>query len=355
LIGADGAIGVFTTTSGVFSYAGGFTARPFALTPAGIAAATPPPMVDVNVLQDYATLPTTGSATSGGFLKLGSTFTNAIADGLLPTDFMRNLDAVSLRNDIEDIGGFAYFGITETDGSGEAFYYYAGILADTDLGAPRTETAGVASWTGRFSEHNSRDSADKDDFIKFHINFGMGELQFLNAAGDGGGGTLVRGDITYTLNGVFGNAFADANNNIITTGQLGGRITAVSGVRGQLAAPISGLIGAKGLVGAFANPNNEGHFAGGFWAVPVLGDEPDKNDKVVNFADWEDSFGRGHDLPRQITSPRTSEFLAGMETVVGENGLDDTGRTNFGRVSHLATVSPSSIARFALDFGSDSL
>ncbi|MCA8833759.1 MAG: hypothetical protein K8953_01630, partial [Proteobacteria bacterium] len=353
LIGADGAIGVFTTTSGVFSYAGGFTARPFALTPAGIAAATPPTAVDVNVLQDYATLPTTGSTTAGGFLKFGNTLTNANSGTFIPTGFSRNVDVASLRNDIEDIGGVTYLAVTDDDDT--KFYYYAGIFADTDLGAPRTDTAGTASWTGQFLEHASG-LADKDDFVKFHIDFGRGELQFRNAGDTAGNGTLVRGDYTYTLNARFGHGFADANNNIITTGQLGGQITrAISGT--SATAVISGLIGEKGVVGAFVNTADRVHFAGGFWAVPVLGDEPDGNDEVVDFSDWEDSFGRGHDLPRRFSkNPQTSEFLAGRETVfMGVDGLDDTDRTNLGRTPAGANFAGNTPARFALDFGSDSL
>ena len=351
LIGGDGAVGVFTTTSGVFSYAGGFTARPFALTPAAQVPA--PAAIVVGVLQDFATLPTTGSATSGGFLKLGSTFTNTDVATFAPTGFTSNNTTITLDNDIEFTGGVAYFSITETDGSGVSFYYYAGILANTNLGEPVASTDPTARWIGVFSEHNSRTSDDENNFIGFHVNFGAGTLQFRNTADNGGGGTLTRGTNTYTLNARFGNGVIDEyNNTVLTTGQLGGRITRTSDNK---TAAISGLIGKKGAVGAFVNPTDASHFAGGFWAVPKLGIEDDLDDEVVDFGDWERGFGRRHDLPRRLTSPQTSEFLAGRETVVNENGLDDTGRTNYGRVVSGAKFAGGTIARFAFAFGSDSL
>ena len=115
------------------------------------------------------------------------------------------------------------------------------------------------------------------------------------------------------------------------------------------------MIGKKGAVGAFVDSLDRSHFAGGFWAVPKLGIDDDDDDEVVNFADWERGFGRRHDLPRRLTSPQTSEFLAGRETVVNENGLDDMGRTNYGRVVSGANFAGGTIARFAFAFGSDSL
>ncbi|MCA8835336.1 MAG: hypothetical protein K8953_09660, partial [Proteobacteria bacterium] len=340
LIGAEGVVGIFNSEGGSSQIAGGFTARPFALTPAGIAAATPPTDIFVSVLQDYATLPTTGSATSGGFVKLGNTFTNTDVATFAPTGFASNDSTITIRNDIEFDGGFAYFSITDDD-SETKFYYYAGILADTDLGRPRTDTAGAVSWTGQFSEHASRLSADTDDFIKFHIDFGAGRLQFRNTADNGGNGTLTRGIYTYTLNARFGNGFADVNNNIITTGQLGGQVRRSTGLQNDpdKFAPISGLIGEKGVIGAFVDTTDRSHFAGGFWAVETIGEAPDGDSSVVNFADWSDGFGREHTLPSRA-DPSKSQFLEGLATVTGGKGLDETGVN----VSH----------RFALTFDNDS-
>ncbi|MCA8833543.1 MAG: hypothetical protein K8953_00530, partial [Proteobacteria bacterium] len=362
LIGGDGAIGVFTKTSGAFSYAGGFTAQPFALTDVGKVPA--PAAVTVAQLQNFATLPTARTTHTGGLLKLGSTFssTNLPTFPDAPDDTGEDYELVTdgfvmLRNDIEGIGGVAYYSIIDNEqASGAYVLHYAGILSDTNLGAPVSSTDATMTWTGVFSEHNSRDSADKDNFIKFHVDFGAGELQFRNTADTGGGGTLVRGGNTYTLNARFGHGALDEHSNtILTTGQLGGHIKRSTSFDDNQLAAISGLIGEKGAVGVFVDPKNVSLFVGGFWAVPELGDEPDKKTGLVNFADWEDSFGRGHNLPRRITSPQTSEFLAGRETVVNENGLDDTGRTNYGRVVSGANFAGGTIARFALDFGSDSL
>ena len=328
LIGGDGAIGVFTKTSGVFSYAGGFTAQPFILTDVGKVPA--PAAVTVAQLQNFATLPTTGSATSGGFLKLGSTFTNTDVATFAPTDFTTNNATITLRNDIEDIGGVAYFSVT--DGDDTKFYYYAGILSDTNLGAPVSNTDATMTWTGIFSEHGSRESPNKDDFVKFHVNFGAGTLQFSNAEETAGGATIVREGYTYTLNARFGHGAVDEySNTILTTGQLGGQIKRSTGLMNDpdKFAPISGLIGKKGAVGAFVDSLDRSHFAGGFWAVPILGDEPDKNIRLVNFRDWSDSFGRGTPPPTTPTRLQNnnteSQFLTGNATVVSGKGLNEAG------------------------------
>ena len=351
LIGAEGAIGVFANeASAILRYAGGFTARPFALTDVG--KADPPAAIVVGVLRDYATLPTMGSTTKGEFLKLGNTLTSDNVTNHLPTDFTLTTDSIfTLRNDEEFTGGFAYF----TTEKGSDKFYYVGILADTNLGGPLTDVSGTAVWDGQFSENRTVTSDDNDDFIRFHIDFGAGTFQFRNTEQNRGDGRLVREGNTYALNGVFGNGIIDVYNNVLTTGQLGGQMIGVfGGVRHEV--PITGLIGAKGVLGTFVDSALGSNFVGGFWAVPKLRIEDDLLSKVVNFTDWKDSFGRRDPLPTQLNRiTRNSEFLAGMETVVGENGLDDMGRTDFARVSHLASKSPSSIVRFALDFGSDSV
>ena len=360
LIGGDGAVGVFTKTSGVFSYAGGFSARPFALTPAAQVPA--PAAIVVSVLQDFATLPTAITTHNGGFLKLGSTFAESNLPAFPPAPAtLENYvllagSFVLIRNDIENIGGFAHYSIVDGPADSQRLHY-AGILSDTNLGAPVASSDPTAKWIGVFSEYNSSDPADENNFIGFHVNFGAGTLQFRNTADNGGGGTLVRGTNTYTLNARFGNGVIDEyNNTVLTTGQLGGQVERVAPIFvGTQVAAISGLIGAKGAVGAFVDPKNVSFFVGGFWAVPKLGIDDDDDDEVVDFSDWERGFGRRHDLPRRLTSPQTSEFLAGRETVVNENGLDDMGRTNYGRVASGANFASGTIARFAFAFGSDSL
>ncbi|MCA8834674.1 MAG: hypothetical protein K8953_06260, partial [Proteobacteria bacterium] len=317
------------------------------LTPAGIAAAIPPTDIFVSVLNGYATLPTARTTNTGGLLKLSSTFssTNLPAFPSAPSDTGEDYELLSdsfvmLRNDIEFTGGVAYYSIVDNEqASGAYVLHYAGILADTDLGVPVASSDPTAKWTGVFSEHNSRASADKNDFIGFHVNFGAGTLEFRNATDDGGGGTLVRGGNTYTLNGEFGNGFADANNKIITTGQLGGQIRRSTNFDNNQVAAISGLIGAKGAVGVFVDPKNVSLLGGGFWAVPVIGEAPDDNDDAVTFVDWTDSFGRATPPSATITSTAKSEFLKGKATVVNGKGLNEAGGIS---------------ARFALTFANDS-
>ncbi|MCA8835020.1 MAG: hypothetical protein K8953_08030, partial [Proteobacteria bacterium] len=122
---------------------------------------------------------------------------------------------------------------------------------------------------------------------------------------------------------------------------------AISGT--SATAVISGLIGEKGVVGAFVNTADRVHFAGGFWAVPILGDEPDKNDKVVNFSDWKDSFGRATPPPTTPTRLQNnnteSQFLTGNATVVSGKGLNEAGS--------ISGVFGGGTARFSLSFGSN--
>ncbi|MCH9663418.1 MAG: hypothetical protein K0U66_07150, partial [Gammaproteobacteria bacterium] len=352
LIGVEGVVGVFagtdTSNSPNISFAGGFTARPFALTPAGIAAATPPTLVDAisGVLPNHPTAITTHD--NGGFLTLSSSFSESNLPEFPPTP-SDTLDPyvlvpdsfVMIKNDIEFDGGFAYYSIR--DGASDSRrLHYAGILADTNLGEPVASSDPTAKWTGVFSDYNSSDPTDKSNFVDFHVNFGRGELQFhngLSGASSGGGGTLTRDGNTYTLNARFGNGFADANNNIITTGQLGGQVLRDSPLGNGQVAAISGLIGAKGAVGAFVNPKSLSFFAGGFWAVETIGPAPDGDAGAVNFGDWSDGFGREHTLPSRLNAGK-SQFLEGKATVTNGIGLDETG------------VSVSK--RFALTFDNDS-
>ena len=379
LIGRDGAIGVFANeASASLRYAGGFSARPFALTPAA-ATDTAPTVVDVDVLPDYPDFAkdvlTPAGTSQGGFLKTNAedfgvyqpttaysthtrNFERANPTGgawvNLPTAFgLVPNSVVTLRNDIDFDGGVGYFYIQDDNES--IFYYYAGILADTDLGAPRTETEGTAIWPGRFIDELIKDHADKDNFVDFHIDFGRGELQFRNPASTAGGYTLAYGTNRYTLNGIFGNRIIDKNGNILTTGQLGGQITRVSTISGSQVAPITGLIGEKGVVGAFVNSANLSGFAGGFWAVPELAEPVDLNDKLVNFADWSDPFGRATPPPTKPSSPSKSEFLTGNAavTVIGgpnEIELDGSGLNEPTNVSPCCALGDGR-ARFALTFG----
>ncbi|MCA8835065.1 MAG: hypothetical protein K8953_08270, partial [Proteobacteria bacterium] len=274
-----------------------------------------PTSVIVARLRGYATLPTTGSTTAGGVLKLGNTLTSDNVTNHLPTDFTLTTGSIlTLRSDREFIGGLAYF----TTEKGNDKLYYVGILADTDLGGPRTDVSGAAVWVGQFSENRTVTSEDNDDFIRFHIDFGAGTFEFRNTEQNRGDGRLVREGNTYALNGVFGNGIIDVNNNVLTTGQLGGQMIGVFGAE-RHTVPITGLIGAKGVVGTFVDSALGSNFVGGFWAVPELAIEDDLDDGVVDFGDWERNFGRRHTLPTQIDSSK-SQFLKGLETGLAGKG-----------------------------------
>ena len=348
LIGGDGAIGVFTKTSGAYSYAGGFTAQPFALTDVG--KATLP--TAVTIIQLPADHLAKGKTTSGGFVRLGQTLDTTNVSTLLPTNFTLTADSiVTLTSPIDFTGGVGYF--IASDGSSS--YHYAGILANTNLLTPLSisDAPKVATWTGRFSEYTIASETDKDKFVKFHIDYEAGTLQFSNAGATAGGGTLTfENGNSYTLHGEFGHGIIDANKNIITVGQLGGQVKRTGDSK---TAVLSGLIGADGAVGAFVDTAEGSDFAGGFWAVPELRVEGDGDTGVVNFSDWSRQFNRNTPLTATIKSGNNGQFLPGLETETedGKIFLNEPALTSIATVHHEARLLKSTRIRFALTFDAD--
>ena len=287
---------------------------------------------------DLPTYPATPDATTrkNEFLAATATgfadgATNGIMIGAPPTIPLAPPNVVTVKFADADTatGGAALFGgelysgeAGSETGTGNDFYY-AGILAGTNLGAPITETITTAvRWTGDF-----RVVAFDGDFTENIVsNFGV------NITFDGAKGT-VNTDFAV---GTVGTAFSidgDFDANGIITGTVAyGQATEAGGnvVRNyphHFYSPgtLSGIIGQNGVVGVFHSDNANVEagstatpYSGGFVAAPP----------VVNTAAWLGSFTGGEALP---TTPdiatqaptRKNQFLQGTTT-----GFADGANTN---------------------------
>ncbi len=246
-----------------------------------------------------------------------------------PTVYSKNLSNIYYdynRLDSDTPGGFAYF-IGELP-SGDK-YSYAGILSDTDLGAPLSQTTGKATWRGQYQYLYSGDyeyPAKADMTLK--ITFGAEGAENAGKISASLAG-LVEAYIT--IDGVFNNqgvisgtATRVYHSYLYTRSPYSGlRIHSFDPIGGTL----TGLIGEKGAVGAFYSERNVdtrvGYFSGGFVAVPdsvglasAVLTTPDS----VTTSDWVASF---ETVPVSVTNEYTQQFLQGSETELNTGGLTD--------------------------------
>ena len=187
-------------------------------------------------------------------------------------------------------------------------YFYAGILSDTDLGAPvgltfEGETKG--RWNGRFGY---RDPVTYYEDFMLEIDFATRRIEAFVAGRDSKhfhlkGGYDANGAIT---DGTVDYGLFNANTRVQTA------VRTPNGV-------LTGIIGQQGAIGAFIS-NATGlinGYAGAFLATPTAGFDP----SVVNYKDWADIFDTP--LLNQLdTTTRSPQFLG---TVAGANALDETG------------------------------
>ena len=204
--------------------------------------------------------------------------------------------------------GFAAFLDTVATGN---YLYYAGLLLNTDLGAPLTEPSGSVTWYGQIQIFRAGFEDNNEDF-QLKITFGT------NPAVDGSVGSIEgivktgnpNGNQHYQLKGTY-----DAGGVITGTTTRG----AFTGSPLVTAEPVNGiltgLIGAQGAVGVFLSGSNIGAvngstkdniignadsgvaYVGGFVAAPYVPAEDDNIDKVT-FRDWL----RGFDYPLPTSS-----------------------------------------------------
>ncbi len=182
-----------------------------------------------------------------------------------------NQTILTLDDDIfQDGGGDASDGIffvrayKKTDSDDENSYFYAGIIPETDLGAPLTQTTGTATWSGRFKASMSGGIlryVSRDFTLDITFNATGGEIS-----------TIVAGSRTvdyFEVDGTFNNRgviSGTANHVYYENGRVGD-------VTGDIvnSGSLRGLIGQEGAVGAFISNRQSGStsgFAGGFVARP---------------------------------------------------------------------------------------
>ena len=223
--------------------------------------------------------------------------------GLSPRVYSLTLADVTLNGSASD--GVAFFkgglDIIEIELSE---YAYAGILSDTDLGAPLTPSSGTASWQGKFiSAFNDKNTVD---FIR--RNFTL-EIDFDNA-GSGNAGKITAvidattdttTDTEFEIDGVF-NSQGVISGVVSTIRTLPFPEESLSDNRYRNRGLLTGLIGEQGAIGAFVSlPHIRSGFAGGFVAVPNFVDVTPARDRVT----WVPSAGR--------TINRHAEVLTGTD------------------------------------------
>ncbi len=223
--------------------------------------------------------------------------------GLSPTVYSLTLADVTLNGSASD--GVAFFkgglDIIEIELSE---YAYAGILSDTDLGAPLTRSSGTASWQGKFiSSFNDKNTVD---FIR--RNFTL-EIDFDNA-GSGNAGKITAvidattdttTDTEFEIDGVF-NSQGVISGVVSTIRTLPFPEESLSDNRYRNRGLLTGLIGEQGAIGTFVSlPHIRSGFAGGFVAVPNFVDVTPARDRVT----WVPSAGR--------TINRHAEVLTGTD------------------------------------------
>ncbi|MGU9963923.1 MAG: hypothetical protein ACNYPD_07490 [Candidatus Halichondribacter symbioticus] len=218
-------------------------------------------------------------------------------------------------------GGLAFFGgelysgeAGSETGTGNDFYY-AGILAGTNLGAPITETITNARWTGQIRAASTSSNGTLDGTSN---NFGV-DITF-----DGAEGTIetifaADPQFVYEIDG-------DFDENGIITGTVDYWAGDANGIHptqfrsSYSPGTLRGIIGQNGAVGVFHSDNENSDtgsaaaiFAGGFVALPPSPCQV--ADTCVDTAAWLASFDTPPNTAGDYTRSATHEFLQG--TTVG--------------------------------------
>ncbi len=282
LIGAEGVVGSFISNDqadGAFAYAGGFVARAN-----DVITTTPPNLRDtaawqtgavradgttpLNVLDTTAEIEgTQGTLRAANFYKHGTSFGSATN---LQTETLHLGSYTDALGDGYSLGGDATHGVTFTSATvGGATRRYVGLLSTTSLGRAVNHTDPRAIWVGQFSLINARikgvDAYTADfalivDFRNRSISSPL-PFQIPLASLDG----RMAGQFRIDGGGYDGHGLIRGRVSYIDT-DISGAITTTAGY-------LSGLIGERGAIGAFASITGTGAndaYAGGFVAVPLI-------------------------------------------------------------------------------------
>ncbi len=234
------------------------------------------------------------------------------ADTDITLTFKGSLNLANASFDGTLLGGDAADGVGFVSVIGDSGYDYAGILDDTNLGAPVSQTSGSVEWVGEFKVINSGNLYSSDftlivDFAGTDTTAGSVSAYIPSVKPVSGWGTNLN---PFKIAGTF-----DSNGVISGYVRHGaGVIADTTDVSLEGRGKLTGLIGREGAVGAFV-AGEGGNYAGGFVVRPV-----------VNFANWVRSFG---DTPPPLVpdtvNPR-DQFLQG--TADGLDNGDVRIRTN---------------------------
>ena len=195
-------------------------------------------------------------------------------------------------------GGELYSGQAGSETGTGTYFYYAGVLPNTNLGAPITKTITSARWMGQIR-------SDADVFnakLTANPTAGFG----LNITFDGAEGTIeeifATGQFAYEIDGKF-NDKGIISGTVIYSGsnEVGGKIVLNTDSISYSPGTLRGIIGSSGAVGVFhsdnANPEagvNKATYSGGFVAAPPPPPDPCiAADNCVEFAAWEASLDTG--------------------------------------------------------------
>ena len=193
--------------------------------------------------------------------------------------------------------GFAYFV--------ESSKFYAGILNDTNMGAPLTQAPAVANWIGEIYSVSNRYALAASSDLTLTIGFvnGMGSIS--------GTSTLASINNNFSKDSVL--TYALTGGSFDTRGVMTGSIKLTLDPKTTVGNPdelvtqiingnFSGLIGARGAVGVFVANG----FAGGFFAVP----QSFEADTDVSYGDWAEVVTTDVATP---STPLKNEFLTGSD------------------------------------------
>ncbi|MCA8834786.1 MAG: hypothetical protein K8953_06820, partial [Proteobacteria bacterium] len=288
LIGADGAVAVFTSTAtGDAGYAGGFIA-------------TPDPQVSfadwtgsffAGGFNDTQTLLDSGADATGFVANTASFITLNDADKIILRNHATPIDPTILRlNDTQaEMGyesGIAFWhGDAGAVGS-QTSQYYAGLLPTTDLGAPLTDdTKKDGTWIGTIAGITNGDVLTNTE-VRFRVAFGE-PTSFPNSVGSfrsirnqssdytyaEGGGLVLSGVNVPATNSTDQSTYRNTFNffgGFNAQGVITGTVAHInSGQTGTANGVFNGLIGINGAVGVFKSDDAQPYsFIGGFVATP---------------------------------------------------------------------------------------
>ncbi|MCA8835320.1 MAG: hypothetical protein K8953_09575, partial [Proteobacteria bacterium] len=323
LIGQEGAVAMFKRSvpppsssgrSPSLDFAGGFVAVP-----------NLPPVVDttpnrVTTADWVASFGTAGLSAPADINTPGDRFVRASATGLDRQTFVEaghgpilvSLNLADATFGGSKLGGDAADGVVifkgtnkfvGKDSNGWIWLSYAGILENTDLGAPLSEPNGTtAIWHGHIRVNSAWNEKLNKDFA-LHVNFGAGDQAgeiraFIKK--EFAHGDRVSPLAIYRLNGSF-------DDNGLIEGTFRENFTESFG-ESEYPAVLKGLIGEEGAVGVIISEHTGIYgYVGGFVARPGLNDR-------VTASDWEDRFQYPQLYKNPIQWQKSDGFLRPSST-----------------------------------------